>query len=152
MDPNVLRSFNGPPIGGDADMVNPQSAFLNALKFKNRPSSSSMVIKSDGLSAEGAAKRLTVDDNGRIVEVDSRQNNVKMPPEVPQFELRKETPQAPLPVSVTPLPLIPIQTPKSQKKKVKSTEDPFTFKTGSITRQDDFDVNKFGWDYETANT
>jgi hypothetical protein len=30
--------------------------------------------------------------------------------------------------------------------------DPFSFKTGSITRQDDFDVNAFGWNYTTNNT
>lgn len=144
MDPNVILSFNRPVgemgLKTTDDMLNPQSAFINALRFKNRPISSHHIGNQGSLNWEGPAKRLGLDDNGRIVEVDGSVNNVRLPPEMPQFVLKKSTPQAPLPVEAKPLPLIAIQR-KPAKKLKKEFDEPFTFKTGSITRQDDFDVN-----------
>ncbi|TNV84928.1 hypothetical protein FGO68_gene10737 [Halteria grandinella] len=128
--------------------MNPQSAFLNALKIKNRPGSSQIGA---GNLIEGPAKRLTLDENGRIVEADDFNNNVRLPPEIPQLTLKRSLPSLPppIPVDAKPLPLIPPQTITKQKKKL---HEPFSFKTGSITRQDDFDIDQFGWNYEATNT
>lgn len=80
MDPNVILSFNRPVGKTTDDVLNPQSAFLNALKIKNRPGSSQI---GTGTYTEGPAKRLTLDENGRIVEADDFNNNVRLPPEIP---------------------------------------------------------------------
>lgn len=95
MDPNVILSFNRPVgemgLKTTDDVLNPQSAFINALKVKNRPSSSH-IVNLGSLNVEGPSKRLGLDDNGRIVEMDGSVNNVRLPPEVPQFSLKKPPP------------------------------------------------------------
>jgi hypothetical protein len=92
MDPNIILAFDKPsrttddiPGGGN----NPQSAFLNALNIK-RPGSSKIASSDRIVNPHGEVKRpvkYTLDDNGKIVELDGVfKHSVELPPEVPQYQ------------------------------------------------------------------